>query len=70
MHYIAPIVLLLGLSGALYKTQEVYPLAEYKAMEKPYFVAQMRAMQGRIKFGTQLQQQAKAKASASGGGGG
>ena len=69
MHYIAPIVLLLGLSGALYKTQEVYPLAEYKAMEKPYFVAQMRAMQGRIKFGTQLQQQAREKAKSGGGGG-
>ena len=29
MHYIAPIVVLLGLSGALYKTKEVWPLDDY-----------------------------------------
>ena len=32
MHYLAPLVLILGLSGALYKTQEVFPLEEYKAV--------------------------------------
>ena len=32
MNYLAPIVLLLGLSGALYQTKEVYPLTEYEAV--------------------------------------
>jgi len=32
MYYLAPLVLLLGLSGALYKTQEVFPLEEYKVL--------------------------------------
>jgi len=34
MHYLAPLVLILGLSGALYKTQEVFPLEEYKVIYK------------------------------------
>ena len=34
MHYLAPLVLILGLSGALYKTQEVFPLDEYKGIYK------------------------------------
>ena len=30
MHYLAPLVIILGLSGALYKTQEVFPMETYK----------------------------------------
>ena len=31
MHYLAPLVLILGLSGALYKTQEVFSMVDYNA---------------------------------------
>jgi len=30
MHIVAPIVMILALSGALYKTQEVWPMDDYK----------------------------------------
>ena len=48
MYYIAPLVLLLGLSGALYKTQEVFSMDAYTVHElSPY----IRAAFGRREFG-------------------
>ena len=35
MNLLAPIVLLVGLSVALYKTQDVWPLVTYKATANP-----------------------------------
>ena len=79
MHLIAPIVLALGLSGALYKTQEVWPYVEYQVMQdKPYFAGRIYAVGGRTKYLAALaekkkadaeESKAKAKTSASGGGG-
>ena len=48
MHYIAPLVILLGLSGALYTTQEVFSMDAYTIHElSPY----IRAAFGRREFG-------------------
>ena len=48
MHYIAPLVIILGLSGALYKTQEVFSMDAYTINElSPY----IRAAFGRREFG-------------------
>ena len=37
MHYLAPLVIILGLSGALYKTQEVFPMETYKIRTMPVY---------------------------------
>ena len=74
MHFIAPLVLLLGLTGALYKTQEVWPLVEYNVMlKKPYFAGQISATAARTKMLAEIKRNPergkyKEPASASGGG--
>ena len=72
MHLIAPIVLALGLSGALYKTQEVWPYVEYQVMQLPGFAGRIRGVQDRTRFLAALEAKRKAeaeKSKASSGGG-
>ena len=67
MHYIAPIVVLLGLSGALYKTKEVWNLPEYKVMvDNPTFALRISGVQDRTKYLAALAAKQKAAAGASG----
>ena len=51
MKILAPIVLLLGLSVALYKTQDVWPLDGYKATANP-------ALQGAVGGGRAFESRA------------
>ena len=72
MHLIAPIVLALGLSGALYKTQEVWPYVQYQATQLPGFANILPAALRRREYLKALEEREKQKAEkskASSGGG-